>query len=127
MPLAVPNIVDSHLLDGITELIEKYLVRSLNIQNAKVMISDRVDGEVGLLRHSLKGLHGEIVIPLKKDDGTLYGQSALAFEKKKALSSSKPGCFMEEQRRLPPSLQGGYRFERRILPNLPLTLRRKEF
>lgn len=79
------DIIDNHLLDGITELIEKYLVRSLNIQNAKVMISDRVDGEVGLLRHSLKGLHGEIVLPLKKDDGTLYGQSALAFEKKKAL------------------------------------------
>ena len=77
--------IDQHLFDGITEVIDHFLLKSLNIQNAKVMISDRVDGKVGLLRHSLKGFYNEIAIPLKKDDGSLYGQSSLAFEKKKPL------------------------------------------
>ena len=77
--------IDEHLFDEITELIEHFLMKSLNIQNAKVMISDRVDGKIGLLRHSLKGFNNEIAIPLKKDDGSLYGQSSLAFEKKKPL------------------------------------------
>jgi hypothetical protein len=64
---------------------ERYLVMTLDIQNAKVMISDRIDGEVGLLRHSLKGLQSEIAIQLKLEDGSIYGQSALAFVKKKPL------------------------------------------
>jgi hypothetical protein len=77
--------IDEPLFDHITELIEHFLFKSLNIQNAKIMISDRVDGKMGLMRHSLKGFNNEIAIPIKKDDGSLYGQSALAFEKKQPL------------------------------------------
>ena len=79
------DVIDKRLLDDFSELIEKYLIKSLNIHNAKIMISDQLDGEIGLMRHSLRGLHSEIAIPLKREDGSLYGQSALAFEKRKPL------------------------------------------
>ena len=79
------DVIDDHLLDEFTGLMEHYLAMTLDIQNAKVMIADQVDGEVGLLRHSLKGLQSEIAIHLKLEDGSVYGQSALAFVKGKPL------------------------------------------
>ena len=80
------DVIDNNLLDGITGLIEKYLIDSLKIQNAKIMVSDKLDdGSVGLQRYDLKGLHSEIATPIKHENGSLYGQPALSFEKKKPL------------------------------------------
>jgi len=79
------DIIDELSLNEITELIERYLVKVLGIQNSKVMIVDQVDREVMLMRHSLKGLKSEIAMPIKQEDGSLYGQASLAFEKNKPL------------------------------------------